>query len=125
VLGIKPESRFDRPAFFVPSYLAEAGFEILPVPVYYPDVGEILGRPVFRTVSAIPGPVDIVNVFRRPEHIPQHVPDLIAKRPRAVWFQSGIRQEEAAQALAKAGILVIQDRCIMVEHRRLVMERPG
>jgi hypothetical protein len=115
VLGIKPESRSDQPAHFVPAYTKEAGFEVIPVPVYYPDVTEILGEPVYRRLVDVPGDVDIVNVFRRPEHIPPHVDDIIAKRPRAVWFQLGIRNDEAAERLAKAGIDVVQDRCLKVE----------
>ena len=120
VLGIKPESRIDRPAFFVPQYLQSVGYEVVPVPVYYPDATTILGSPVYRTLSAIPGILDIVDVFRRPEHIAPHIPDIIAKRPRAVWFQSGIRHDQAARQLMAAGISVVQDRCMMTDHRRLV-----
>lgn len=118
VLGIKPESRSFAPAFYVPQYLAEAGVDIIPVPVYYPGVTEILGRPVVRDLRAVQGPVDIVDVFRRSEDVPPHVDDLIALRPAVVWLQSGIRNDEAAERLARAGIRVIQDRCLMVEHRR-------
>ena len=117
VLGIKQE--FDRPAFYVPEYAQKAGYEIVPVPVFYPDAAEILGQPVYRTVSAIPGDVDMVNVFRRPEDIPPHVDDIIAKKPGSVWFQLGIRNGDAAERLAKAGIDVVQDRCLMVELQRL------
>jgi predicted CoA-binding protein len=120
ILGIKPEERSTKPAYYVPSYLHDAGYEIVPVPVYYPDVKTILGEPVFRTLSAVPGNIDLVIVFRRAEHIPPHLPDLLAKRPAAVWFQLGIRNDEAAEQLARAGIAVVQDRCSMVEHRRLV-----
>jgi predicted CoA-binding protein len=120
ILGIKPEERSTRPAYYVPRYLHDAGYEIVPVPVYYPDVKTILGEPVFRTLSAVPGKIDLVIVFRRAEHIPPHLPDLLAKRPAAVWFQLGIRNDEAAEQLARAGIAVVQDRCSMVEHRRLV-----
>jgi hypothetical protein len=74
---------------------------------------------VYRTLAAIPGPVDLVDVFRRPKDIPQHVDDIIAKRPRAVWFQLGIRNDEAAERLAREGIDVVQDRCLMVEARRI------
>jgi hypothetical protein len=119
VLGIKPESRRDRPAFYVPEYMARQGYEIVPVPVYYPEVTEILGRTVYRRLTDIPEPVDMVNVFRRPRDIPPHLPDLLAARPRAVWFQLGIRHDEAAEALARAGIQVVQDRCLLVEHQRL------
>lgn len=119
VLGIKPESRADQPAHFVPAYTKEAGFEIVPVPVYYPDVTEILGEPIHRHLVDIPGDIDIVNVFRRPEHVPPHVDDIIAKRPRAVWMQLGIQNDEAAERLARAGIDVVQDRCLKVELMRM------
>ena len=119
VLGIKPESRGHRPAFYVPEYAQRAGFEIIPVPVYYPDITEILGVPVRRRLTDVPGPIDLVNVFRRPEHIPAHLDDLLAARPRAVWFQLGIRHDETAERLAQAGIDVVQDRCLLVELQRI------
>ncbi len=118
VLGIKTAAS-GQPAFYVPEYAQRAGLEVVPVPVYYPDVTEILGQPVYRTIAAIPGPIDMVNVFRRPADIPAHVEDIIAKRPRSVWFQAGIRNEQAAERLARAGIDVVQDRCLMVELRHL------
>lgn len=117
VLGIKVEPH--KPAHYVPAYAKSAGYEIIPVPVYYREVTEIMGEPVFRKVADVPGEVDIVNVFRRPSDIPPHVDDIIAKRPRAVWFQMGIRNDEAAETLARAGIDVVQDRCLMVELRRV------
>ncbi len=117
VLGIKRE--YDRPAYFVPEYAQMAGYEIIPVPVYYPGVTEMLGSQVYRRVADVPGDVDIVNVFRRPEHIPPHVDDIISKKPKAVWFQSGIRNDAAAEQLARAGIEVVQDRCLLVELRRI------
>ena len=110
VLGIKPETRRGRPAFYVPEYMAEAGYEIVPVPVYYPDVTEILGEPVYRTLAEIPDAVDMVDVFRRPRDIPPHLPDMLAARPRVVWMQSGISHDAVAEALARAGIKVVQDR---------------
>jgi predicted CoA-binding protein len=119
VLGIKPESRAGAPAFFVPEYMLRHGYDIVPVPVYYPEVVEILGRPVYRSLRDVPGAIDIVNVFRRPRDIPPHVPDILAVRPRVVWLQLGIAHDEAAEALARAGIQVVQDRCLLVEHRRL------
>ena len=119
VLGIKTEARRDQPAFYVPEYMARAGYDIVPVPVYYREATEILGRPVYRTVSAVPAPVAMVNVFRRPRDIPPHVEDILAARPRVVWLQLGIRHDEAAETWAKAGIQVVQDRCLLVEHRRL------
>jgi len=119
VLGIKTEAQRDQPAFYVPEYMARAGYDIVPVPVYYPEATEILGRPVYRTVSAVPTPVEMVNVFRRPRDIPPHVEDILAARPRVVWLQLGIRHDEAAETLARSGIQVVQDRCLLVEHRRL------
>ncbi len=79
----------------------------------------ILGQPVYRTVSEVPGSVDMLNVFRRPRDILPHVPDILNARPQVVWFQLGIVNDEAAETLARAGIQVIQDRCLLVEHRRL------
>jgi len=120
VLGIKPESHAMQPAFYVPQYLKEAGYEIVPVPVYYPDVEQILGEPVHRRLADVPGEVDLVEVFRRPNDVPPHVDDIIAKGPRWVWMQSGIRHEGAARRLAEAGIGVVQDRCMLVDHRRFM-----
>lgn len=119
VLGIKPESHGDQAAHYVPAHMAAAGYNVIPVPVYYPEVTEILGKKVVRKVAEIDGPVDMVNVFRRPSDIPQHVDDIVAKKPKYVWFQLGIRNDEAAQTLAEAGIKVVQDRCLMVEERRV------
>jgi uncharacterized protein len=118
VLGIKTEQHSGQPAFYVPQYLEQAGVEVVPVPVYYPEVTHILGKPVFRRLVDIPGEVDLVDVFRRPQDIDQHLDDLLAKKHRAVWFQSGIRNDAAAEKLARAGIKVVQDRCLMVDHRR-------
>ncbi|MBC7170936.1 MAG: CoA-binding protein, partial [Polyangiaceae bacterium] len=87
-------------------------------PVYYPNVTEILGVPVLRDLRSIRGKVDIVNVFRRSEDVAEHVDDLIALRPSTVWLQSGIRDDASADKLARAGIQVVQDRCLMVEHRQ-------
>jgi predicted CoA-binding protein len=119
VLGMKTEAQADQAAFYVPKFLAERGLEIVPVPVYYPDAKQILGRPVYRKVADVPGAVDVVDVFRRPADVAGHVDDLLAKKPRAVWMQLGIRNDAAAEALARAGVLVVQDRCLMVEWRRL------
>ena len=118
VLGIKTEES-GQPAFYVPEYLANAGFEIVPVPVYYPEVTEILGQKVYRRLQDVPGPIDLVDVFRRSVDVEKHVDDILAAKPKAVWMQSGIRNERAAEAFARAGIRVVQDRCLMVEHRRL------
>jgi uncharacterized protein len=117
VLGIKTEAQSFQPAFYVPQYMAHRGFEIIPVPVYYPEATEILGQKVYRKLADVPGEIDLVNVFRRSVDVPPHVEDILAKKPKAVWLQSGIRHDAAARQLAENGIKVVQDRCLMVEHR--------
>jgi len=117
VLGMKPDA--SQPAYYVPEYAANAGYEIIPVPVYYPELTEMMGKKVYRKLTDIPGDVDLVDVFRRPKDISQHVDDILAKKPQTVWFQLGIRNDEAAERLAKAGIDVIQDHCLLVELRRI------
>jgi predicted CoA-binding protein len=119
VLGIKPEAQASQPAFYVPNYLKNAGFQVIPVPVYYPEVTRILGEQVFRRLVDIPIEVDLVNVFRRSQDVPAHVEDILAKMPKAVWLQSGIYNQPVAETLAQAGIKVVQDRCLMVDHRSL------
>ena len=117
VLGIKPDPQ--QPASYVPEYARHAGYEIVPVPVYYPDLAEMNGEKVYRKLVDIPGDIDMVNVFRRPNDIPPHVDDIIAKKPKSVWFQLGIRNDAAAEQLARAGIDVVQDHCLLVELRRI------
>jgi predicted CoA-binding protein len=118
VLGIKT-AESGQPAYYVPEYAQRAGYEIAPVPIYYPECTEILGEKIYRKVNDIPGDVDMVDVFRRPKDIDAHVDDIIAKKPKSVWFQLGIRNDAAAEKLAKAGIDVVQDRCLMVELRHI------
>lgn len=117
VLGIKTADT-GAPAYYVPEFAQRQGYEIVPVPVYYPDATEILGERVYRKVADVPGDVDMVNVFRRPNDIPPHVDDILAKKPSFVWFQLGIRNDAAAERFARAGIDVVQDRCLLVEIRR-------
>ncbi len=119
VLGIKPESHSNQPAYYVPKYMADAGYDIIPVPVYYPEVTEILGKPVYRKLDQVPGEIDLLNVFRRSEDISKHTLEILSKKPKAVWFQLGIRNDEVAERLAEAGIKVVQDLCLMVEHRAM------
>jgi predicted CoA-binding protein len=116
VIGIKADP--EQPAHYVPQYAQHAGFDIVPVPVYHPEATEMLGQPVYRTLAAIPGDIDMVNVFRRPKDVLAHVDDIIAKKPKSVWMQLGIHNDEAAERLARAGIDVIQDHCLMVELRK-------
>ena len=110
VLGIKTDAQADQPSVYVPMYMQKAGFEIIPVPVYYPDATVILGEKVYRKLVDIPGDIDMVDVFRRPADVAGHVDDILAKKPKSVWLQSGIRNDAAAELLAKAGIKVVQDR---------------
>ena len=125
VLGIKTEAQAEQPAFYVAKYAHDAGYRVLPVPVYYPDATTILGRPVARTVSAIGERVDLVDVFRKPSDLAGHLADLIAARPRAVWLQAGIRDDGFARALVDAGIFVVQDRCLLVELRARGLRAAG
>jgi predicted CoA-binding protein len=110
VLGIKTEAQADQPSVYVPLYMQRAGFEIIPVPVYYPEATQILGEKVYRKLVDIPGAIDMVDVFRRPPDINGHIEDILAKKPQSVWFQLGIRNDGAAEIFAKAGIKVVQDR---------------
>ena len=114
VIGIKPASA-SGPAHTVPRYLQRMGYDIVPVPVYYPELTEILGVPVHRSLATVQPPADLVQVFRRPADVLQHVDEILAAQPRVVWMQLGIRNDAAAEAFARAGIHVIQNRCLQVE----------
>lgn len=118
VLGMRTEAHAYKPAFYVPEYCIAAGLDVIPVPVHHPEASYILSRKAYHKLTDIPGAVDLVNVFRRAEDINGHLDDILAKKPSAVWFQSGIRNDTAAEKLARAGIKVVQDRCLMIEHRR-------
>lgn len=118
VLGIKTQERPDAPAFYVPQYLQEQGYTIIPVPVYYPEATQILGQPVERDLTKL-SQIDVLDIFRRPEDIDSHVEAILALKPKVVWFQKGIRNDSAAQTLAQAGIRVVQDRCMLADHRDL------
>ncbi len=122
VLGIKNGPRDD--AFRVPRYLQERGYGIVPV---NPKLDVVLGRRAVGTLREIEEPVDLVNVFRAPAHVPAHVDEILAMQPRpiGVWLQLGIRSDEAAARLLAAGVAVVQDRCLMVEHGRLLGGGPS
>ena len=124
VLGAK--AGVDQPAFYVPAYLATRGYRILPV---NPTLAgqSLFGRPVAATLADLGEPVDVIDVFRRPEFLPGHAREILSLpwRPAVVWFQLGIRHDGAAETLARAGILVVQDRCMMPDHRRLVGGQRG
>ena len=119
VLGAKGEP--GEPAFYVPAYLKARGYRI--VPVNPTRAGEsIFGETVAATLGDLTGPVDLIEVFRRPEFLPGHASEILRLpwKPAVVWFQLGIRHDGAAEELARAGIRVVQDRCMMPEHRRLL-----
>jgi predicted CoA-binding protein len=119
VVGAKQDP--GAPAHYVPSYLRRHGYRVLAV---NPTLGgrTLFDEPVAATVADLPEPVDVVEIFRRPVFLPGHAAEILALpwRPAAVWFQLGIRHDGAARALAEAGIQVVQDRCMMPEHRRLL-----
>jgi predicted CoA-binding protein len=119
VLGAKTAA--GQPAFYVPAYLHGRGYRIFPV---NPTISgrSVLGEVVVGALADLREPVDVIDVFRRPEYLPGHAREILALpwRPRAVWFQLGIRHDGAAAELARAGIDVVQDRCMMPEHRRLI-----
>lgn len=119
VIGIKTEEKADQPSYAVPKYMQSAGYKIIPVPVYYPDATTILGEKVYRRLVDIPGDVDMVNMFRRPQDLASHLEDILAKKPKSVWLQLGIADDYFAAELVKAGIDVVQDHCIMVDHRMM------
>jgi predicted CoA-binding protein len=117
VLGIKTEAQADQPAFYVPKYCVDAGFDVVPVPVYYPEATTILGRPVVRRLADVQPPPDMVNVFRRSKDLPAHLDDILSAKPKSVWLQLGIKDDVLAEKLAQAGIKVVQNRCLLVELR--------
>jgi predicted CoA-binding protein len=124
VLGIHREP--EKAAFYVPEYLYDEGYHVIGVNPEF--VGEdLFGEKVRATLHEIREPVDLVDVFRRPEHLPAHVDDILAMtpRPRFVWFQLGIRNDEAAARLEEAGITVIQSRCTLADHQRLGLGKPA
>ena len=116
VVGLSPKP--ERPSHGVAAYLQRAGYTIIPV---RPTGATILGEPVHSNlrVAAAAGPIDIVNVFRRSEFVPALLDDLLAVRPRLVWLQVGIRDDPTAQRLEAAGIPVVMDRCLAVDHQFL------
>jgi predicted CoA-binding protein len=109
-----------RPASYVPEYLHAQGYRVLPVNPMLAG-RELWGAPVHASLAELGEAVDILDVFRRPELLPGHLEEILAMnpRPRLVWLQQGIRNDEFARALQAAGIDVVQDRCTLADHRRL------
>lgn len=108
-------SRPSRAGYYVPAYLQSAGYRIIPV---NPALDDALGKKAYPDLAAVPEPIDLVLLFRRPEDVPPHVDEAIAVGAKAIWMQSGIVNEEAAATAQAAGLDVVMDRCMMVEHRR-------
>jgi len=114
VVGLSPKE--DRPSHQVARYLQDKGYKIIPV---NPQVAEVLGEKCYPNLGSIPGKVDIVDIFRRPELVPEIVEEAIRIGARAVWMQEGIVNEPAAERARKAGLEVIMDRCMKKELERL------
>ena len=115
VVGLSPKPL--RDSHRVARYLQQQGYEVLPV---YPREERILGQPVYRRVRDIAGGVDLVDVFRRGEALPEVVEDALAARAPALWFQLGCINEAAAARATAAGVMLVMDRCLMVDHARLL-----
>ena len=109
-----------RPSYFVVKYLIAKGYEVFPINPGSAG-GEILGRPAYASLADVPGPIDMVDVFRRAEALPGIVSEIMAldELPAVVWLQLGIRDDAIAAALEMAGIQVVQDRCPKIEYARL------
>lgn len=115
VVGLSPKPHRDSNR--VARYLLESGYEVIPV---YPREEQILGQRVYRSVADIPAALDLVDVFRRSETLAEVVDDALRAKTPALWFQLGCVDEDAARRAQAAGALVVMDRCIMVDHRRLL-----
>jgi hypothetical protein len=109
-----------RPSYGVAEYMQRSGYRIIPV---NPHETEILGENCYPDVESIPEPIDIVDVFRRPEFVPEIVEAAIRKGAKVVWMQEGVVHEEAARRAREAGLEVVMDRCILKDHRRLAHAR--
>jgi predicted CoA-binding protein len=123
VLGIHTEP--EKAAFYVPEYLHDEGYRIIGVNPKFTEQ-TLFGERVRATLAEIGEPIDIVDVFRRGERIPMHVEDILAMKPRpkVVWFQLGIKNEDVAKILEAAGITVVQSRCTLADHQRLGLGAP-
>ncbi len=118
VLGAKSEAEAADAAYVVPEWLRRHGVEIVPIPIGADAPDELFGVPACRRLADVRGPVDVVDVFRPPREVGRWVEELKALAPSCVWMQLGIRDDKAAEALARAGIRVVQDRCLMAEYRK-------
>jgi hypothetical protein len=105
-----------RASYGVSEYMQRAGYRIIPV---NPEIDEVLGELCYPNVEAVPEPIDIVNIFRRSELVPEVVDAAIRAGAKAVWMQEGVVHEEAAERARAAGLTVVMDRCLLKEHRKL------
>ena len=105
-----------RPSYGVAEYLQRAGYRVIPV---NPHETEVLGEKCYPDVESVPEPIDIVDIFRRSEFVPEIVEAAIRKGAKVVWMQEGVVHEEAARRAQEAGLEVVMDRCILKDHRRL------
>ena len=124
VLGAHHEP--EKAAFYVPEYLHDEGYRILSVNPRFTDM-TLFGEKVRATLAELTEPVDLVDVFRKAADIPGHIEDILAMKPRpkVVWFQLGIKNEDAAKILEAAGIVVVQNRCTLADHQRLGLGAPA
>ena len=111
IVGMREEGDAGR----IPRYLINAGFDVVPV---NPNFDEVFGIPALDSLDELEAAVDMVQLFRRSGDVPMHIDEILRARPRYVWMQTGIRNEEAAETFRQAGMTVVQDRCLMTDHRR-------
>jgi predicted CoA-binding protein len=115
VVGLSPN--WYRPSYFAAKYMQEHGYRAIPV---NPNATEILGETCYPNIAAIPGAIDIVDCFRQPEEMPALAREAVAKGAKVLWMQLGIRSEEAARIASDAGLDVVQNRCVKIEHARIM-----
>ena len=118
VVGLSPKE--DRPSYRVASYMLEAGYKIIPI---NPGQEKILGHQCYPDLLSVPGPVEIVNLFRRSEHVFPFVRDSVTIGAKTIWMQQGISHEEAASFAEQAGLTVIMDRCIKIDHNEFMINK--
>jgi len=121
VASVGLSSNQEKESYWIAAYLKEQGYRIIPV---NPTTTEILGEKAYPDLSSIPGKVDVVQVFRKPEDVPPVVEEAIKIGAKVVWMQEGIRHEEAAKKVREAGLQVIMDACMRATHRRLIGAKP-
>jgi predicted CoA-binding protein len=122
VLGMSDDPA--KAGYYVAEYLNDVGYRVIGV---NPNLAgrEQFGNSIVATLAEIAEPIDMIDVFRRQELLPAHQAELIAAKPKVVWFQLGIRNDEVARELEKAGIVVVQDRCTMADHQRMRLGKPA